>query len=189
MDADKVLADSLNREILAARCRALDRDSRSTEWTDRDVARRMTDAGRQMAHPAVIRARKGDRTVGVAEWLTFAYALSVPPLRLLDPGEGGGLHVGGPERSGEDVRQWVHGVRPLPDLHDKGLYYAGSGRLTHPQSSHLAGVLRAVADQFDTATTDRERTELAAFVAQQAITEIQSAARLDRLPRTRKDRG
>lgn len=181
MDIDKALAAGLTREIEDARRRALGDDRRSTFWTDRDVARRMTEAGWPMAHPAVIRARKGQRTVSVAEWLTFAFVLSVPPLRLIQPGTRQTLNLAGRERSGEEFARWAHGHAPTRDLPEPGIYYASPG-LAEPTASHFAKTFRTLADQFDTATTDLERHD----VAVHALSTVAGHMRAEQTNRTRK---
>jgi hypothetical protein len=72
MELDRVLALGLDREIKSRRANALDIDPRSSYWTDRDVARRMTEAGHDIQRPAVIRARQGRRAITVQEWSIFA---------------------------------------------------------------------------------------------------------------------
>ncbi len=141
----------------------------------------MSEAGWPIAHPAVIRARNGQRTVSVGEWLAFAFVLSVPPLRLIQPDAGQTVSVGGRERTADEVRRWAHGHAPLPDTLEPGIYYASPG-LAEPKASHFASTFRVLADQFDTATTDLERHD----VAVHALATVAGHMRAEQTKRTRK---
>lgn len=152
-------------------------------WTDREVARRMTEAGHPMAHPAVIRARKGERTISVREWLTFAHVLSVAPLALLGPSDGEGVEVAGAIYSVDEVARWLGGQKPLSGVDNAGHYYATAGGMKAPSGSHFTSSLRALADHFDTSDNDNERRSLLVQVAAAAIDRMRADDRTARNPR------
>lgn len=174
MHADMALARGISREIKRRREEARSEDPRSTFWTDRDVARRMTEACHPMAHPAVIRAREGRRTISAHEWLTFAHVLSVAPLSLLAPGNGEPVEVAGHTYPVDDVAAWLGGVRPLPSIENPGIYYATAGGMRTPEGSYFASTLRTLADHFDTSEEQTERREVLVHVAGAALDRIRA---------------
>lgn len=171
MKIDAALAHGLSLAINRTRDAAVHDDPQSRHWTDRDLARRMTEAGHPMAHPAVIRARQGERTISVEEWLIFAHVLSVAPLSLLDPGQP--VEIAGADHDPANVRDWVGGVRPLSSVESPAEFYAtaGEGRAA-AGASYFAGVLRGYADHFDTTTNLVERLQLLGQIARAALAQI-----------------
>lgn len=166
MDIDgKILAANVNRHIAARRADSAAR--KGTEWTERDVAKRLTEAGNPLSHPAVIRMRKGQRTVSVGEWLHVALVLSVPPLDLLVPEGGDKLTIGKCAESPERVREWITGDAPLTTVPNPDAYRTAAGGRTPQRESHFSAVLRSLADQYDAAPGERDEI---------ALTTIQTAA-------------
>ncbi len=157
---DKALAAGIDREIKARRRDAVASDRGSSHWTDRDVGRRMSEAGRPMDHPAVSRMRTGLRKVSTQEWLTVAFVLSVAPLTLIDT-RAEPVSLGAMNHKSAEIRDWIAGLRPLDGVAEKGIYYATAGATGRPQSSVFSATLRALADQFDTAQGEVEMQEIA----------------------------
>jgi hypothetical protein len=187
MKVDGALAAGLDREIKQRRADALAADPRSSYWTDRDVARRMTEAGHRIQHPAVIRARQGDRAITVEEWLTFAYVLSLPPHKLLESDEP--LSIGAADdtplqHDNKAVRDWLAGIRPLEGV-DRAIFYSTITAAGPAKRSVFAGQLRAKANQFDTATDSDERWDIADTVAAAALGQARTERALQRAQRER----
>jgi hypothetical protein len=182
MELDRAIATGLDREIKQRRADALATDPRSSYWTDRDVARRMTEAGHRIQHPAVIRARQGLRAITVQEWLTFAYVLSLPPHKLLESDEP--LNIGGLEHDNTAVRDWLAGRRPLEGV-DRAVFYSTLTAAGLGTRSVFAGQLREKAAQFDTATDSDERWEIADSVAGAALAQARTEHALQRAQRER----
>jgi hypothetical protein len=168
MEGGRAFAEALDREVKRRRSEALANDPRSSFWTDRDIARRMTEAGHKMHHPAVILARQGKRAVTVEEWLTFAFVLSIPPHRLLEP-DRATLTVGKKEHQSREVRDWLAGARPLAGTEEPPIFYGTLTKAGPRPSDYFAGVLRSFADQFDTAREVIERQELAEEIILAAV--------------------
>jgi hypothetical protein len=175
MELDTALARGIDREIRRRRDEARQDDPRSTFWTERDVARRMTDAGYPMHHPAVVLTRQGRRKVPAHEWLIFALVLSVPPVRLLDPSPGKTVDLAGESVTVDDLANWLHGIQPLDSVESKPLYYASAGRFRRPDASHFAATIRGLADHFDTAESAERRQELTEDIARAAVDQMRNA--------------
>jgi hypothetical protein len=177
MEVARALALGLDREIKSRRADTLAVDPRSTSWTDRDVARRMTEAGHPIQHPGVIRARQGLRSVTVEEWLMFAYVLSLPPHKLLESDEP--LNIGAAEHDNKAMRDWLSGIRPLEGV-DRPIFYSTITAPGPSRRSVFAGQLRANAGQFDAATDSDERQEICEVVARAAVDEMRNVRILAR---------
>lgn len=54
-------------------------------WTTRDLADRLTAAGREFSHPSVLRTEKGVRQATAGDVMAFAAVFDVSPLALLLP--------------------------------------------------------------------------------------------------------
>lgn len=86
----------------------------------------MTEAGHDIQHPAVIRARQGRRPITVQEWSIFAYVLSLPPHKLLESEEP--LSIGAADgtplqHDNKAIRDWLAGTRPLEGV-DRAIFYS-----------------------------------------------------------------
>lgn len=164
---DKALAAAIDAQIDARRTNALTDDDSTNDWTNRDVARRLTAVGHPIAHSQVHRLRKGLRRITVGEWLAVALVLSVPPLALLR--DKSALTIGEDHDPGE-VHDWITGRRPLDSVADKGHFHGFPMRVSEETASHFARTLRHLADQYDDTERGLARVEITNSVILSAVT-------------------
>ena len=187
MQIDPALARGIGKTIAKRRATAAALDPRTTAWSDRDVARRMTDAGHPMQHSAVIRARKGQRTVSAQEWLTFSLVFSVTPLSLIDP-EQESVNLAGEAHERESFAAWFAGRRPLDSVEEPAQFYASAGATRGPIESHFAGVLRAYADHLETTTEPVERLQVLGDIARASLDQMRADERVQQYIEARNSR-
>lgn len=187
MRIDAALAQGLKKAIAQRRATAQSVDPRTTFWSDRDVARRMTEAGHPMQHSAVIRARKGHRTVSAEEWLTFAHVLSVTPLSLIDRDERV-VELAGVAHDRGAFAAWFAGRRPLDTVDEAAQFYGSAGTLENPVPDHFAGVLRGLADHLETTEDPIERLQLLSNIAFASLDQSRADKRVQRIIEARRGR-
>lgn len=85
------------------------------EWTQDDLAARVTELGVTMNRATVAKIETGARNVSVDDVFLLACALDVSPLRLLLPHDRGAMVAVAPEREepAAIVRLWMQGTLPL----------------------------------------------------------------------------
>jgi len=105
-------------ELFAARLKET-RKARGLSQTE--LARRMTEGGRPMSKPALLRIEKGERKVSLDEALAFASVLWAVPANLLSPA--GDDLVMLTDRTGMDggaLRSWLIHGNPFTGAPDEG---------------------------------------------------------------------
>ncbi|AWB90863.1 hypothetical protein C3E78_00685 [Aeromicrobium chenweiae] len=140
-----------------------------------------------MQHSAVIRARKGQRTVSAQEWLTFALVLSVTPLSLVDT-DGESVDLAGEAHGRAPFAAWFAGHRPLDSVPEPAQFYASAGATQGPIEGHFAGVLRAYADHLETTTDPIERLQLLSDIARASLDQSRADERVKQVIEARNAR-
>lgn len=165
MNVDAALAEAVNQQVSQRRADALAEDPRTQQWTNRDLARRLTAVEYPIAHPQVHRLRTGQRKVSVSEWLHIALVLSIPPAALL--------------RGVDDedaVADWIAGRRPLAAVDEPARFYAAPMTGSEAGGSDFGRMLRRLADEFDSSTRQSDRLHVAIAVMSYTAGVLQAVA-------------
>ncbi|MCG3040263.1 helix-turn-helix transcriptional regulator [Streptomyces sp. S1A] len=85
-------------------------------WDQKELAARVTEAGRAMSASVISKTEKRERRVDVDDLVAFAAALNVTPAALLLPhrDQGGPIEVAGQPMPWGRAWRWMHGEAPLP---------------------------------------------------------------------------
>lgn len=153
MNVDEALAKAVDEQVSQRRADALADDPRTQQWTNRDLARRLTAAGYPIAHPQVHRLRTGQRKISVTEWLHVALVLSIPPAALLRGVD-----------DADTVADWIAGRRPLAGVDEPARFYAAPLTGSEASGSDFGRMLRRLADEYDSATRQPDRLHVAIAV-------------------------
>lgn len=153
MNVDEALAEAVDQQVSQRRADALADDPRSQQWTNRDLARRLTATGYPIAHPQVHRLRTGQRKVSVTEWLHIALVLSIPPAALLRGVD-----------DADAVADWIAGRRPLAAVAEPARFYAAPMTGSEASGTDFGRMLRRLADEYDSATRQADRLQVAITV-------------------------
>lgn len=108
---------------------------RALGLTLRDVAERLSEAGRPLAHTSVSDIENGSRRVDVDDLLALAFVLEVnphallmPPLDVKDGKPGVATVTGLGEVDGESLWEWADGARPLHNPDEDPRAFTGRTR-------------------------------------------------------------
>jgi transcriptional regulator with XRE-family HTH domain len=125
------------------------------QWTQADLAQRMTDRGRPTDRTTIAKIETGGTraaNVSIAELLVIAAALGVAPIHLIAPREADeGLDVGTLSLSADDARGWIRGLLLLEDSDPRAFFAEMSER---EQRALVRGMLTEGIDPLLSALTD-----------------------------------
>lgn len=85
--------------------------------TLRDLADRMAETGRPLAHNSISEIERGARRVDVDDLVALALALEVSPLAILLPVEDAALSPNGPTYPRQRIWSWGQGLEPIQNIH------------------------------------------------------------------------
>lgn len=85
--------------------------------TLRDLADRMAETDRPLAHNSISEIERGARRVDVDDLVALALALEVSPLAILFPVEDAALSPNGPTYPRQRIWSWGQGLEPIRNIH------------------------------------------------------------------------